>query len=126
VSPRVAYSASRAGPNGVVQIDWERMIRPPRNPSRLRSKQYIDEGRGVPSSHDGLLRAATLVAFAGEAGREQGARPLRPEDQPKNAQQLSQSLHLDYNDGEAPPEGPPRRTDRARGGRTSTGASIRL
>ena len=74
------------------------MIRPPRNPSRS-SKQAIISmrpGRAFVVTMDSFERLLWWL-FAGSAGARTRALVLFDlRDQPKNAQQLSQSLHLDY------------------------------
>src|SRR2546427_12979241 len=78
--PGEVYPTSRADSHGSGQTDWERMTRLSRNPSRpAKASNNIDECGVCLRSHDGLLRAATLVALRGERrSADEGARPLRP------------------------------------------------
>src|SRR5438477_11055342 len=92
------YPASRADTRGGGQTDWERMIRPPRNPPRPAKQAIISMrlGYGFVVTMDSFERLLWWL-FAGSAGARTRALVLFDlRDRPKNAQQLSQSLHLDY------------------------------
>jgi DNA-binding transcriptional ArsR family regulator len=74
------------------------MIRPPREPSRIAKQAIISmkPRHAFVVTMDSFERLLWWL-FAGSAGARTRALVLfNLRDQPKNAQQLSQSLHLDY------------------------------
>src|SRR5437867_1578427 len=96
-------------------------------PTPRQASNNIDEAEACLCSHDGLLRAATLVALRGERRRtNEGSRPFQPEGPTKERAAALPVAAPGLHDGEAPPEGPGDEQDRARRGREVRTRLLRL